>query len=608
MDLSADPFAYDLLAPNPNDAPVQSPDTPTVELSGASTDFSHVVYRSQTAQTAEPAPASPIKKLYDWHGGAPSLLSRDTADQPFSTSSELPGFAPLSASNPNPFAVRGGGERIFFDNPVNTGSPGAPTDNPGCTTVGCDLYLRESGVTTLRVSASECTVDCDPVSHSSAKFVWANSAGDIALFFSCDKLTDASTPFEGSDCRGAGGGDDEQAKLYRWDRFGTPTRQLIDLTADEQAADGDRPRAKQVIGASDDGEVVFFFARGQIVAGAPAGNGGPQDGLKLYRWTYNAGDPQVDYLGPYVSSSLDGQVNEPTSSLKDDPNVVEKESLRVTPDGEYLSILSRYPYDPAVDRDGDADVYRWDEGGGWLCISCQLPGEPSAGHADGIRDVTGFRPAGFADMHIVSAIDYSLSTDGKRIVFTTPDSLLPQDVNGEVSCTSKTNGGIIAYSCQDIYEWNDGTLSLLTPGTKSTATVFGPYRLIGTTENGQVFFETDDRLVGWDVDNGIDVYTARIGGGFPEPPAVPPACEGDACRGAGPAPSDIPGAGTRPFVAPIQRPTSNRCGDISKKAQRKAQAAKKAARRGQSKRARALRKQASKLKRRARRCNRRAAS
>ena len=56
-------------------------------------------------------------------------------------------------------------------------------------------------------------------------------------------------------------------------------------------------------------------------------------------------------------------------------------------------------------------------------------------------------------------------------------------------------------------------------------------QLIGTDASGRdVFFTTADQLVGQDTDTDIDIYDARVDGGFPAP-ALSPSCSGDACQG-----------------------------------------------------------------------------
>jgi hypothetical protein len=159
----------------------------------------------------------------------------------------------------------------------------------------------------------------------------------------------------------------------------------------------------------------------------------------------------------------------------------------------------------------------------------------------------------------------SMSDDGEHIFFSTPDALVPEDVNGEASCdpvTAGAGGGITSpiKSCEDIYEWHDGTVSLVSGGVQNKPAV-----LVGGSHSGRdVFFLTTQQLVGWDGDDSTDLYDARVGGGFPEPPPQPPICEGESCRGQGSVPIPVPGAGTGVFEGP-----GNQAKSLNKKPCRK---------------------------------------
>jgi hypothetical protein len=137
----------------------------------------------------------------------------------------------------------------------------------------------------------------------------------------------------------------------------------------------------------------------------------------------------------------------------------------------------------------------------------------------------------------------AISEDGERVLFITEDALVAQDVNGPCS---KTGGGYGYYPCSDIYEWHDGRVSLITPGDEAS-----DVGLLGIGASGRdVLFFTRQKLVGWDQDNLLDIYDARIGGGFAEPPAQPAICEGEACRGQGTSAPGGAGAGTAVFNGP----------------------------------------------------------
>jgi hypothetical protein len=86
---------------------------------------------------------------------------------------------------------------------------------------------------------------------------------------------------------------------------------------------------------------------------------------------------------------------------------------------------------------------------------------------------------------------------------------------------------------QNVYEYHDGRVSLVSDG-RDTSEADGPssVSLIGTDASGaDVFFTTVDPLVAQDTDTQLDVYDARIGGGFPAP-AASSECQGEACQGA----------------------------------------------------------------------------
>jgi hypothetical protein len=89
----------------------------------------------------------------------------------------------------------------------------------------------------------------------------------------------------------------------------------------------------------------------------------------------------------------------------------------------------------------------------------------------------------------------------------------------------------------DVYQWRNGELSLVSTGLSPTD---GALYKANSADGTNVYFTTLDRLSWQDFDAAMDVYTARLGGGIPEPPR-PPACDvlADACQGAT---APVPGA------------------------------------------------------------------
>jgi hypothetical protein len=74
--------------------------------------------------------------------------------------------------------------------------------------------------------------------------------------------------------------------------------------------------------------------------------------------------------------------------------------------------------------------------------------------------------------------------------------------------------------------------------------------LIGADTTGEnVFFATADPLVPTDTDTELDIYDARVRGGFPTP--TPSAeCEADACRSAPQEPPALGSLGSLTFTGP----------------------------------------------------------
>jgi len=74
--------------------------------------------------------------------------------------------------------------------------------------------------------------------------------------------------------------------------------------------------------------------------------------------------------------------------------------------------------------------------------------------------------------------------------------------------------------------------------------------LDASAEGRDVFLTTRSRLTGWDTNENYDVYDAREGGGFPEPPPIPKVCEGEGCLSAVPAAPPTSAPSTPAFAGP----------------------------------------------------------
>ncbi|HET7591266.1 MAG TPA: hypothetical protein VFK14_13915 [Solirubrobacterales bacterium] len=197
--------------------------------------------------------------------------------------------------------------------------------------------------------------------------------------------------------------------------------------------------------------------------------------------------------------------------------------LQLSADGNVAVVATQSSLLPE-DTDSAVDVYRYDDRSETLTLlSSGGSGGKAATFVDEAENQTLADPVG-GGYRVMSA-------DGSRIFFTTAEALLPQDHN----------------ELDDVYEWTEGGLGLVSSGAADAVGSF----LDGVTPDvSSVFFTTGDTLLPRDRDGGArDIYAARIGGGFPEPPP-PASCEGEACRSAVPPPG--------PRVAPRSAAAGNR--------------------------------------------------
>lgn len=189
--------------------------------------------------------------------------------------------------------------------------------------------------------------------------------------------------------------------------------------------------------------------------------------------------------------------------------------VRATSDGARIVFVTSNEVNPGAfnNRSGEPQVYLYETDARRLsCISC--PSDPSV--PAGRSAVLGGDPFGKLQGERV------ISDDGRRIAFQTAAPLVPRDVNGRM----------------DVYLWEDGEISLISAGTGPFDSRVGDMNSDGST----VFFMTRDRLVPEDIDGSVDVYAARVGGGFPRP-VTPPQCD-QACQAPPTAPPALPAPGT----------------------------------------------------------------
>ncbi len=351
------------------------------------------------------------------------------------------------------------------------------------------LYLREGGATTVQVDASQ---GAGP--GGGGRFQAASGDGSRIFFTS-----DASSGLTNDTVAGSG------QNLYEYDVL---TGRLRDLTPAAQVEVQTGSVGRGVLGASHDGSYVYFVAAGNLAAGATVG------GFNLYVW-HEGTTTFIATLTPADAADW----NATTSPYK---------VTNVTPDGTHLvfgSVARLTGYDNTDVNTGEADLeqFLYDTATHRLvCVSCN----PSGARPEG-SSVVGYSfyfEAGLAEGLNGTYRQRYLSNDGSRVFFDSSDSLVPQDANGKV----------------DVYEYENGHVYLISGGTNGADSIFRD----ASASGDDVFFTTAQQLVGQDRDPRIDMYDARVGGGFAFARSTP--CTGEACRpaSAGAPEPAVPGSAT----------------------------------------------------------------
>lgn len=152
--------------------------------------------------------------------------------------------------------------------------------------------------------------------------------------------------------------------------------------------------------------------------------------------------------------------------------------------------------------------------GSLACASCN----PTGARALGGASIPGAHANGSGPAAIRAYKPRALSAAGTRLFFDSADKLAVADTN----------------AARDVYQWEaSGTGSCSSPGgcvslISSGRSQGGATFLDASADGADAYFLTDASLVPADAEL-IDLYDARVGGGFPVPPA-PIACAGDACQ------------------------------------------------------------------------------
>ncbi len=470
------------------------------ELAGASPDLSHVVFESEQQLTLD-TPATIALRLYEWQEGEVRLAGRiptgtaiecdddfETATPACAAAAISGGGQGLSLNRLTPHTVSDGSDghhRVFFTMPSDDGTgskntPGAPGN----------VYARTDGVATAKLNTSERTVT-PADAFAPARYWDATPDGTRVLFSTTQALTDDAIS-------------NTDSKLYMYDttRPASESDNLTLISVDSELKDGGDVIG--AIGLGEDASYVYFITEGQLVSG-----GSFLNGKMINVWH----EGEVRFVAPLLPNTSIGF--EEALSVSVD-TVIYIRQARVTPAGRGL-LFSAIDGSKLLGNDhgkcapapntGCRELYLYSADTDSLeCVSCHPDGTPSKGGST--TDVREFYSAAFPGKHETRA----LTPDGRYIFFSTANKLVPEDTNGTTD----------AYR----YDTTTNEARLLSSGEDGSPSWF----LDASADASDAFFVTRERLSRWDVDNDFDIYDARVGGGFPEPPLPPPGCLGDACQ------------------------------------------------------------------------------
>jgi hypothetical protein len=476
---------------------------------GASEDGSRAFFKAATAgarYAGAPALGDTGANLYEAHDGQIHLVSVLPGETPAAAGESFYGMRSSESCQTGQtvtrHAISADGSKAIWTNVA------APPNGPS------QLLDRVNGTETIQLDKKQ-----TGSGESGNGTYWAASSdGSVVYFTSPNRLLTGVKAEPGAE------------DLYRYDFSKSPeTARLSDLTI-KGTAPGN---VKGVLGASDDGSVVYYVAGSALTPEAEVNGAGQHaEAGKNNLYVYDATEGKNHFI-----AILSGA--EDFNDWETQPKV---QTARVSPDGQHLAFLSVEAkalagYDNTLvksgGRFGKGKQCRSGAGeiltGSTLCPQAFLYDKQSKGLTCASCNPSGARPLGPATLpgwtNMAEGPHY-LSDDGNRLFFESFDRLLPSDESPErdVYEFERPGSGSCSAANSNFMPSSSGCLFLVSSGHSPDES-----HLIDASANGRdAFFSTRDRLLpGWDPNQNFDIYDYREGGGFAEPAAAP-ICEGEA--------------------------------------------------------------------------------
>ena len=291
----------------------------------------------------------------------------------------------------------------------------------------------------------------------------------------------------------------------------------------------------------EDGSYLYFVAEGVLAANKVNNGNGEEEAQAGQPNLYLRHEGTTSFIVTLAQADNEFRIGGDSSEIGGDWSLEPgHRTAELSPDGRHLGFRSLRPftgYDNLSTGCGNGEekpcpeLFIYVAGSTRLsCVSCDPSGAPPI-EASGGAEAVALDPASIHPTYMQRWI-----TDDGRLFFDSNQPLVPADGNG----------------FRDVYQWEPdevgscrragGCISLLSAAAAADASY-----LIEADESGEnVFFATRAQLLPSDRDGKMDLYDARVDGGFPTAKESP-SCEAEACRGPIPPPppaSQSPGSST----------------------------------------------------------------
>jgi hypothetical protein len=475
-------------------------------------------------------------------------------------------------------AVSADGETVFFTARSSTSVCSAGADEPPVE----EIYARVGESATVKISEPT-RVDCASCQTSSTEtelkkgvFQGASQDGKRVFFLTEQELLPGR----------------KGMNLYEYD-FNGPEHGKIVLVSGGSS----EPDVQSVVRISQDGSHVYFVAKSVLTIGKNAEGKEPEaEADNLYAYEPDpakAGSSRVVFVAKLLTKTeettleseeeaerhLVGERSEqaglsafdealsrgasfeeafleyseafsraeqalrgtlgPTGTLAEDRSVWSAEDRRpaqATSDGRFLVFPSSADL-TADDTSSVPQLFEYDAQAERLTrVSIGRGGTyNSDGNTRAFHDAPQISLQHFSQWDLPTEAEFhlALSPDGSTVLFTSAAELAPGAVSGQSS----------------VFEYRDGNVYLVSGGRDASVTSNGAavqlYGLAAGTEPQMrdAFFTTTDPLVPQQGDSNMNLYDARMDGGFPAP-ALAPGCLGETCRGTTGVAPQLGGAGS----------------------------------------------------------------